>query len=287
MGNKQLSSSNNINDVKIDKHFDILIAGYIRTNSKLFVPKSVQVLIINFYNTLTFNSSIQLKAGNKINLPNCIITISKNVTISCDKWTITDNNNNATDSGGIIHIICDSLINNGTIDASGTGWYGQSGKGSGCYFATSSRLPDMSGGSYGKLASSCGDIYAMDSSLYGDAKLSKVYYGSGIAQFNDRSGGGIIIIQCNTYFENNGKIKCNGDSGCSGGSILIIAKSFNNKFGSIRAVGGAGLRQSKEFFCSGGVGRIAIYSDNGKFVNSAPEPYLGKHRDGSFEICVN
>ena len=88
------------------------------------------------------------------------------------------------------------MINNGTIDASGCGWYGGHGIGAGMYYEVrGSSMPDMCGGSYAHVSDSCGEIYGDPSSVYGDPKLNKVYYGSGIDEFDTISGGGMIIIE--------------------------------------------------------------------------------------------
>ena len=74
------------------------------------------------------------------------------------------------------------------------------------YEVRGSSMPDMCGGSYAHVSDSCGEIYGDPSSVYGDPKLNKVYYGSGIDEFDTISGGGMIIIECDGDFENNGDI---------------------------------------------------------------------------------
>ena len=141
------------------------------------------------------------------------------------------------------------------------------------------------------VASSCGDIYGVPT--YGDLKLDIVYYGSGISGFDNIAGGGMIIIECNNHFENNGEIKCNGDNGCSGGSILIIVQGRFVNQGTIEALGGDGESpvMTGEYWCGGGLGRIAIYScnntkDNQNIGNIDPSPYWGNYKDAKFEIMT-
>ena len=102
----------------------------------------------------------------------------------------------------------------------------------------------------------------------------------------------MIIIECDGDFENNGDILCNGDRGCSGGSILIIVKGKFVNNGCIKARDGGdkvNTVTNDEYFCDGSDGRIAVYLRDSKIDKQAvgkvqPAPYLGNCNNVSFEI---
>ena len=200
----------------------IIIKGYSRRNN-VYIPNEI-INIIKKYRLI--NNIIKFSTSNDVSNKYENITINKNVILTCKPWVNSNNtsNNSNNSNGGILIVTANKLINNGSIDCSGNGFYNKHGYGFGKKDQRVTHL--VAGGSYGTNGQRC-DRFGIIGDIYGWNTLQVIYHGSG-CHSNKSSygvgGGGIIIIYC-MEFINNGTIHCDGKHGGSGGSILIIVKS--------------------------------------------------------------
>eukprot|EP01084_Bolivina_argentea_P022855 42511_1 len=255
------SSIQNMNTKNI-----LCVSGFVR-NIEILSIQSVSNLITTYYNGINIEKDVRFEGGEVLNVQKsgCCLTINKHVVISTDYWEIRFDDSNP--KGGCIIMIGDEIINNGTVSAESSGYFGWNSPG----YATIKTIDNKSGscGSYGtKGDGPC--------KIYGNDRLSELYHGSGSSMSTNR-GGGTIVIKCER-FVNNGIISCDGSILSSGGSILIIAKEFVN-YGKVTAVG-----KSKKWFGRSGDGRIAIYTDSFKTNESAiiaPSCYRNSYGNGN------
>ena len=183
------------------------------------------------------------------------VTISGAGNLTCTAW-------NGVTGGVVAMMVAGTLSLSGTIQANGTGYRSQSqmgGKNWGESYGGINIASEGAGGAgngypsgsgYGT-AGTTGSQGATAGAAYGNATLTKLYFGSA-SSANDNghsmiysNGGGIVFVAAN-IFSHTGTLQSNAAAasqyvgGGAGGSIAVTAQTFNIGTNTTQAIGATG-----------------------------------------------